>query len=178
MIWELKVGVRNGKIRLGISSCLLGNKVRYDGGHQLDAFLKDNLGKHVEFIPVCPEVECGLGVPRKIMRLEGNSSFPRLIVADTGDDLTDRMEQFARHRIAQLKKKKLCGFVFKSNSPSCGIDRVKVFIENIESPETATGIFARIFMDSFPALAVEDEKRLRDRLLYKKFIEKIFTDAK
>lgn len=166
------------KIRLGISSCLLGNNVRYDGGHKLDAFLIDTLGKRVEFIPVCPEVECGLSVPRKIMHLEGNPLSPRLIVTDTGEDLTERMADFARKIMVQLEKEGVCGFIFKSNSPSCGINEVKVFNGNLESPETGTGIFAKIFMDYFPSLSVEDEKRLNDKLHRENFMGKIFADAK
>ena len=91
------------KIKLGISSCLLGEKVRYDGGHKLDRFLTDTLGKYVEYVPVCPEVECGLGVPRKSMRLEGNPDSPRLIVTSTREDMTERMESFARNKVAKLE---------------------------------------------------------------------------
>jgi len=93
------------KIKLGISSCLLGNHVRYDGGHKLDRFLTDTLGKYVEYVPVCPEVECGLGIPRPSMRLEGHPGAPRLIVTSTRADLTDLMEAWAKKRVAELEKK-------------------------------------------------------------------------
>ena len=147
------------KIKLGISSCLLGNKVRYDGGHKLDRFLTDTLGKYVEYVPVCPEVECGLGVPRKSMRLEGNPDSPRLIVTSTREDMTERMESFARKRVVQLEKEDICGFIFKSDSPSSGMERVKIYNEKSMPVKAGVGIFAKIFMENFPLLPVEDEGR-------------------
>ena len=163
------------KIRLGISSCLLGNKVRYDGGHKLDRFLTDTLGKYVEYVPVCPEVECGLGVPRKSMRLEGNPDSPRLIVTSTREDMTERMESFARKRVVQLEKEDICGFIFKSDSPSSGMERVKIYNEKSMPVKAGSGIFARIFMENFPLLPVEDEGRLHDPGLRENFIERIFA---
>jgi uncharacterized protein YbbK (DUF523 family) len=106
------------KPSLGISSCLLGSNVRYDGGHKLDRYLSDVLGRHVHWVPVCPEVECGLGVPRESMRLVGDPASPRLITTHTGTDHTQRMERWARQRSAELEREDLCGFVFKSRSPS------------------------------------------------------------
>ena len=163
------------KIKLGISSCLLGNKVRYDGGHKLDRFLTDTLGKYVEYVPVCPEVECGLGVPRKSMRLEGNPDSPRLIVTSTREDMTERMESFARKRVVQLEKEDICGFIFKSDSPSSGMERVKIYNEKSMPVKAGSGIFARIFMENFPLLPVEDEGRLHDPGLRENFIERIFA---
>ncbi|PKN51272.1 MAG: DUF1722 domain-containing protein [Deltaproteobacteria bacterium HGW-Deltaproteobacteria-13] len=163
------------KIKLGISSCLLGEKVRYDGGHKLDRFLTDTLGKYVEYVPVCPEVECGLGVPRKSMRLEGNPDSPRLIVTSTREDMTERMESFARNKVAKLEKEDICGFIFKSDSPSSGMERVKVYNENSMPVKAGKGMFAGIFMDHFPLLPVEDEGRLHDPGLRENFIERIFA---
>ncbi len=163
------------KIRLGISSCLLGEKVRYDGGHKLDRFLTDTLGKYVEYVPVCPEVECGLGVPRKSMRLEGNPETPRLIITSTREDMTERMVSFAQKRVAQLKKEDICGFIFKSDSPSSGMERVKIYNEPSMPVKAGRGIFAGIFMDNFPLLPVEDEGRLHDPGLRENFIERIFA---
>src|SRR5512139_1119277 len=100
------------KIKLGISTCLLGENVRYDGGHKLDRFLRDTLGHYVEYVPVCPEVECGLPVPREAMRLVGDPGAPRLVTSRTGVDLTDRMLAWARERVEQLSAEDLCGFVF------------------------------------------------------------------
>ena len=163
------------KIKLGISSCLLGEKVRYDGGHKLDRFLTDTLGKFVEYVPVCPEVECGLGVPRKSMRLEGNPDSPRLIVTSTREDMTERLSSWAQQRVAQLEKEDICGFIFKSDSPSSGMERVKVYNEKSMPFKAGAGIFAKIFMKHFPLLPVEDEGRLHDPGLRENFIERIFS---
>ena len=115
------------KIKLGISTCLLGESVRYDGGHKLDRFLRDTLGRYVEYVPVCPEVECGLGIPRESMHLEGEPGAPRLITTRTKRDVTDRMLEWSIQRVKELESENLCGFIFKSNSPSSGMERVKVF---------------------------------------------------
>jgi uncharacterized protein YbgA (DUF1722 family)/uncharacterized protein YbbK (DUF523 family) len=164
-----------GKIKLGISSCLLGEKVRYDGGHKLDRFLKESLGKYVEYVPVCPEVECGLGVPRKSMRLEGDPASPRLIVTSTREDMTERMVNWAQKRAVLLEKEDICGFIFKSDSPSSGMERVKIYNENSMPVKAGSGIFAGIFMKQFPLLPVEDEGRLHDPGLRENFIERIFA---
>lgn len=163
------------KIRLGISSCLLGNNVRYDGGHKLDRFLTDTLGKYVDYVPVCPEVECGLSIPRPSMRLEGNPDAPRLIVTSTREDLTDRMIIWAQKRVTELEKEDLCGFIFKSDSPSSGMERVKVYNEKAMPVKNGVGLFAAMFMKHFPLLPVEDEGRLHDPGLRENFIERIFA---
>jgi uncharacterized protein YbbK (DUF523 family) len=151
------------KIKLGISSCLLGEKVRYDGGHKLDRFLRDTLGKYVEYVSVCPEMECGLGVPRKSMHLEGNPDSPRLIITETGQDITKRMVKWAQKRVIQLEKENLRGFIFKSDSPSCGIDKVKVYNKKTMPVKTGAGIFAAIFIKHFPFLPVEDEESIHGK---------------
>jgi uncharacterized protein YbgA (DUF1722 family)/uncharacterized protein YbbK (DUF523 family) len=163
------------KIRLGISACLLGEQVRYDGGHKWDRFLTDTLGKYVKFVPVCPEVECGLGIPREAMRLVGDPHNPRLVTVRSGVDHTERLLQWAQARLAQLEKEELCGFVFKSDSPSSGMERVKVYGPSGTPTRTGVGLFARAFMEHFPLLPVEDEGRLHDPALRENFIEAIFT---
>ena len=163
------------KIKLGISSCLLGENVRYDGGHKLDRFLKDTLGKYVEYVSVCPEVECGLGVPRESMHLEGDPDSLCLITTRTRQDMTQRMVNWARKRVTQLEKEALCGFIFKSNSPSSGMERIKIYNENRMPVKKGVGIFAGIFMAHFPLLPVEDEGRLHDPVLRENFIERIFA---
>jgi uncharacterized protein YbgA (DUF1722 family)/uncharacterized protein YbbK (DUF523 family) len=165
------------KIRLGISACLLGEPVRFDGGHQWDRFITDTLGKYVEFVPVCPEAECGLGVPREAMRLVGNPEAPRLVTVRTKVDLTDRMVAWARKRVGELEQEGLCGFIFKSKSPSSGMERVRVYPEAGQgSPVTrGVGMFARIFMEHFPLLPVEEEGRLHDPVLRENFIERLFV---
>ena len=163
------------KIKLGISACLLGKNVRYDGGHKLDLFLTETLGQYVEYVPVFPEVECGLPVPRESMHLEGNPDSPRLMTIHTKQDLTERMIQWARKRVAGLEKKGLCGFIFKSDSPSSGMERVKVYNEKGMPVKKGVGMFARIFIEHFPLLPVEDEGRLHDPKLRDNFIERIFA---
>ena len=163
------------KIRLGISTCLLGEPVRYDGGHKLDRFLTETLGQYVEYVPVCPEVECGLPVPRESMHLEGDSEAPRLVTSRTKQDMTARMVEWAGERVIALEQEGLCGFIFKSNSPSSGMERVRVYNEKGLPVKSGVGIFARIFMEHFSLLPVEDEGRLHDPELRENFIERIFT---
>jgi uncharacterized protein YbgA (DUF1722 family)/uncharacterized protein YbbK (DUF523 family) len=163
------------KIRLGISACLLGEPVRYDGGHKLDRFLTETLGQYVEYVPVCPEVECGLPVPRESMHLEGDSEAPRLVMSRTKQDMTARMVEWAGERVIALEQEGLCGFIFKSNSPSSGMERVRVYNEKGLPVKSGVGIFARIFMEHFSLLPVEDEGRLHDPELRENFIERIFT---
>lgn len=162
-------------LKLGVSSCLLGNPVRYDGGHKRDRYLTDVLGRHVSFVPVCPEVECGLGVPREAMRLVGNPDDPRLITVKTGVDLTDRMTAWAKPRLEELAGQDLCGFVFKSRSPSSGMERVKVYGKGGVPVNKGVGVFARLFMKRFPWLPVEEEGRLNDPVLRENFIERLFV---
>jgi uncharacterized protein YbgA (DUF1722 family)/uncharacterized protein YbbK (DUF523 family) len=162
-------------LRLGVNSCLLGEKVRYDGQHKRDRFLTDVLGHYLEFVPVCPEVECGFGVPRESLRLVGDVERPRMVTSRTGVDVTDRMEGWARERVEQLESEDLCGFVFKSKSPSNGMERVRVYGPKGQPVRKGVGIFARIFMETFPLLPVEEEGRLRDAGLRERFIEAIFT---
>lgn len=163
------------KIKIGVSSCLLGNPVRYDGGHKLDRFLRDTLGQYVDYVPVCPELECGLGVPREAMRLEGSPDAPRLMTRQTRKDMTETMVAWAVKRLLKLETENLCGFIFKSDSPSSGMERVKVYDAKGMPAKTGVGIFARMFMDHFPLLPVEEEGRLHDPELRENFIERIFT---
>jgi uncharacterized protein YbgA (DUF1722 family)/uncharacterized protein YbbK (DUF523 family) len=163
------------KIKLGISTCLLGENVRYDGGHKLDRFLTETLGQYVEYVPVCPEVECGLPIPREALRLVGNPDSPRLVTTRTKQDLTDRMTQWAQKRVDELEKEGLFGFIFKSDSPSSGMERVKVYSDQGMPAKKGIGMFARTFMEHFPLLPVEEEGRLHDPILRENFIERIFT---
>jgi uncharacterized protein YbgA (DUF1722 family)/uncharacterized protein YbbK (DUF523 family) len=163
------------RIRLGISTCLLGEKVRFDGGHKLDPFLTDTLGQYVEYVPVCPEVECGFGIPRESFRLVGEPEIPRLVTTRTHVDHTDRMVQWARMRVQEMEKEDLRGYIFKSGSPSSGMERVKVYDRNGVPAKVGVGIFARVFMEHFPLLPVEEEGRLHDPKLRENFIERIFT---
>jgi uncharacterized protein YbgA (DUF1722 family)/uncharacterized protein YbbK (DUF523 family) len=162
-------------IRLGISTCLLGERVRYDGGHKRDPFLVDELGRYVEWVPVCPEVEVGLPVPRESMRLEGDPEHPRLMAPKSGIDYTERMEAWAKERVEQLAQVRLHGFVFKKDSPSSGLFRVRVYNDHGMAQRVGTGIFPRAVMDRFPLLPLEEEGRLHDAHLRENFIERIFA---
>ena len=163
------------KIRLGVSSCLLGEKVRFDGGHKLDRFLTETLSRFVEFVPVCPEVEMGLPTPRETLRLVGEPESQRLVFSKSGEDITDRMAAWANKRVAELEKEELCGFIFKSKSPSSGMERVKLYDRNGVPNKQGVGLFARAFMEHFPLLPVEEDGRLHDPGLRDNFIETIFT---
>lgn len=162
-------------LKLGISACLLGQPVRYDGGHKLDPFLAETLGRFVTFVPVCPETECGLGVPREAMRLVGDPAHPRLVTIHSGIDQTQRMEAWAAKRVEALAREDLCGFIFKSRSPSSGMERVKVYTGEGAPVKKGVGLFARAFMDRLPLLPVEDEGRLHDPVLRENFITRIFV---
>jgi uncharacterized protein YbgA (DUF1722 family)/uncharacterized protein YbbK (DUF523 family) len=164
-----------GKVRLGVSACLLGENVRYDGQHKLDRYIRDTLGRYVEFVPVCPEAECGLGVPRESMRLVGDPAAPRLVTTRSDLDLTDRMLAWAERRVDELEREGLHGFIFKAKSPSSGMERVKVFNAKGGVIGKGAGLFARKFMERYPLLPVEDEGRLSDPDLRENFIERVFT---
>ena len=166
-------------LRLGVSACLLGQPVRYDGGHKLDRFVRDTLGPHVQFVPVCPEAEAGLGIPREAMRLVGDPADPRLVTIATKRDLTPVMKAWAAARVEALAAENLSGFILKSRSPSSGMARVKVYPEQGGQPSMAgVGLFARALMDRLPTLPVEEEGRLNDPDLRENFIERIFTHAR
>jgi len=165
-------------LRLGVSACLLGRSVRYDGGHKRDAYIVDTLGRHVTFVPVCPEVEAGFGVPREPMRLMGKPEAPCLVTTKTRVELTERMRAFAARRVEELADENLAGYLFKSKSPSCGFSRTKVYTEQGMAVPRGVGLFARAFMDRFPLVPVEDEGRLHDPGLREAFIEKLFTLAR
>ena len=164
-------------IRLGISSCLLGEQDRWDGGHKLDPWLADQLGRFARYYPVCPEVGCGFGVPREPLCLVGDPSAPRLVTSRSKQDHTRRMLQWARSKVRELDGKDLCGFVFKGKSPNCGIARVRVYgVKGKGAPSsTGQGLFARAFMDHFPLFPVEDDGRLHDPQLRANFIERCFV---
>ncbi|MCG7853553.1 MAG: DUF523 and DUF1722 domain-containing protein [Methanosarcinaceae archaeon] len=163
---------------MGISACLLGEPVRYDGGHKLDRYLVDTLGQYVAWVPVCPEVEMGLPVPRESMRLVGDSEQPRLIAPKSGTDHTEAMVTWAQDRVERLASDGLHGFVFKKDSPSSGLFRVKIYT-NADAGGMAqrigTGMFPREVVKRFPMLPMEEEGRLNDEHLRENFVERIFA---
>ena len=163
------------KIRIGISACLVGQLVRFDGSHKHDRYLTNTLGEYLDFVPVCPEVESGFSVLRETLRLVGDPKAPRLVTSRTNIDHTDRMLGWAEKRVRELEAENLCGFIFKSDSPSSGLMRVKVYNSKGMAEKKGVGLFARTFTRHFPLLPVEEEGRLNDPVLRETFIEQIFT---
>lgn len=161
--------------KLGISACLLGQKVRFDGGHKREQFLTDLFGKFVEWIPICPEVEVGMGVPRETVRLVGTLTNPRMVAEKSGKDWTEAMNRFAEKRVREIAEKTLSGYVFKKNSPTCGMERVKVYSNKGMPERQGRGLFAAALMNQWPLLPVEEEGRLNDLKLRENFIERVFA---
>jgi len=167
--------IEGEKLRLGVSSCLLGERVRYDGGHKRDTFLTETLGPFVEWIPVCPEMEIGLGVPRPTLRLVGEAGAPRLVMAGSGRDLTALMRRFAQAKTTELERLSLDGYVLKRASPSCGLWDVRVDRDGARPGGLGRGLFADALVQRLPALPVEEEGRLADRAIRENFIERVFA---
>ena len=161
-------------VRIGVSRCLLGEAVRYDGGHKRDRFVTDVLSRYVEWVPVCPEVEAGLGTPREAMRLTGHAQSPQLITIKTGRDLTRPLAEFTDRRVQTLEGLELSGYIFKKDSPTCGIERVKLYTSKGMPGRAGVGIFARAFIKRFPLVPIEDEGRLCDPVIRDNFVERIF----
>jgi uncharacterized protein YbgA (DUF1722 family)/uncharacterized protein YbbK (DUF523 family) len=163
-------------IRVGVSACLLGQRVRWDGGHKSDAFLIETLGRFVEWVPVCPEVEVGLPVPRDTLRLVRRGEDIRMVMPRTGTDHTQEMRSYAARAVRGLATRDLCGFVLKKDSPTCGMARVKVYPESGGSPaRDGRGLFAGELIRQMPHLPVEEEGRLQDRRLRENFVERLFA---
>jgi uncharacterized protein YbbK (DUF523 family) len=162
-------------IRLGVSSCLLGNEVRFDGGHKRDRFVTDLLGRFVEWVPVCPEVEVGMDTPRPALRLVGDGDSVRMVEIKSGRDHTRAMERYSARRVRALRGLDLCGYILKKNSPSCGMTRVKVYGEKSMPTRQGRGIYASALMEAYPNLPFEDEGRLNDPKLRENFIERVFA---
>lgn len=162
-------------VRIGVSSCLLGQKVRYDGGHKRDDFVSDLLARFVEFVPVCPEMEIGLGTPRDSIHLAKINGEVRLVNPKTGQDSTEPMTRWAAIRLAALEKENLSGYILKKDSPSCGMERVKLRQPGKQPTKDGVGLFAGILMARWPTLPVEEEGRLNDPRLRENFIERVFA---
>jgi uncharacterized protein YbgA (DUF1722 family)/uncharacterized protein YbbK (DUF523 family) len=162
-------------VRVGVSSCLLGENVRFDGGHKRDRFLTEGLGRFVEWVPVCPEVELGLGTPRPTLRLADSENGVRLVSPKTGMDHTEAMTVFARRRVEQLASEGLSGYVLKRGSPSCGMERVRVYGRTGQPTGPGRGVFAAELLRRFPDLPIEEEGRLMDAVLRENFVERLFA---
>ncbi len=163
------------EIRIGVSRCLLGDAVRYDGAGARDRYLTDVLAEHFTLVPVCPEVEVGMTTPRETVRLAGEAEAPRMVAPKSGADWTARMNDWAGRRARELAGDDLCGFVFKKNSPSCGVFRVKLYPEQGLPKRQGRGLFAAEFMRRHPLVPVEEEGRLNDAVLRENFIERVFA---
>ncbi len=160
-----------GVLRLGISSCLHGEEVRYDGGHRRDDLTLSTIGRYVDWVPVCPEVELGLGVPRETLRLEGASEYPRLVFSGTRSDITDDMRKWSAGRVRELGSEDLDGYVTKKGSPSCGMS----YDKNNSPSGPLRGIFALELSGTLPLLPIEEEGRLRDANIRENFVERLFA---
>jgi uncharacterized protein YbbK (DUF523 family) len=169
----MKDECRATAIKIGVSSCLLGEKVRYDGGHKHDRYITDTLGKFFTVVPVCPEVGCGMTTPREEMRLEGDPANPRLVTNKTRIDKTGQMLAYCATRVGDLEEEDLCGFIFKKDSPSCGLFRVKVYNNGVAA-KSGSGLFAAAVARHFPLLPLEEEGCLNDPAIRENFIERVF----
>jgi uncharacterized protein YbgA (DUF1722 family)/uncharacterized protein YbbK (DUF523 family) len=173
--------------RVGVSACLLGERVRYDAGHKRDPFLTEVLGQHVEWVEVCPEVEAGFGTPREPMRLvlrrseardRGAAFHPEnvaLVMTKSGAEVTEQLARYAARKAKFLVSERLSGFVLKKDSPSCGMERVKVYTAAGMAERGGRGLFAQALIAALPNLPVEEEGRLSDARLRENFIERVFA---
>jgi uncharacterized protein YbbK (DUF523 family)/uncharacterized protein YbgA (DUF1722 family) len=163
------------KIRIGISSCLLGEAVRWDGGHKRDRYITRNLGERFEWVPVCPEYEVGMGIPREPVRLVGTLESPRMVGVWSKSDWTARMRRYSRERIRRLEELDLSGYLLKSGSPSCGMERVRVYRGKGRALRKGRGLFAGVLRERLPLLPIEEEGRLRDPAIRESFLERVFA---
>ncbi len=161
------------KLLIGVSSCLLGNRVRYDGNHRLDCYITETLGNFFQYIHFCPEVECGLGVPRETMQLVGTPASAHLLTTKTRIDHTERLKRWTEKTLNSLASENLCGYIFKTKSPSCAMVDAKVFSTENSSVERGPGLFAAAFTKRFPLIPTIDEGRLHNEQLRENFIEKV-----
>jgi uncharacterized protein YbbK (DUF523 family)/uncharacterized protein YbgA (DUF1722 family) len=159
------------RVRIGVSACLLGQRVRYDGGHKRDCFITDVLGRFVEFVAICPEIEIGLGVPRETLRLERRAGLVHMVANETGTDHTATMRGYAERKVDGFEH--LSGYILKSNSPSCGLESVRIYDERGRAD--GRGVFAETLIRRWSYLPVEEEASLGDALLRENFVERIFA---
>jgi len=162
------------KIEIGISSCLLGQEVRHDGGHKRNAWILNTLSSYFEFRPLCPELAIGMGVPRPTIRLIKQDKVIRLVGSkDTDLDVTDEMNRFSDQAVSGLDD--LSGYILKKDSPSCGMERVRIYNEKGIPEKNGSGLFAARLMEAHPNLPIEEEGRLMDPVLRENFIERVFV---
>jgi len=162
-------------VQVGISMCLLGEKVRFDSGHKKDRYLTDVLGAYFQWVPVCPELEVGMGVPREAVRLVGEPESPRMVGVKSERDWTEPIQEYSDTKINYLSSMNLSGFIFKSDSPSCGMERVRIYSTKGIPSKSGRGMFAFVFMKANPLIPVEEEGRLNDLPLRENFIVRVFA---
>ncbi|MCL0044802.1 DUF523 and DUF1722 domain-containing protein [Nitrospinaceae bacterium] len=163
------------KIKIGVSSCLLGEEVRWNGGHKKDRYVQAALDNYFEYVPTCPEVDVGMGIPRETVALYGVLEDHKMISKKSQTDWTSKMNTYMKGRISTLGKNDLCGYIFKSKSPSCGIGRVPIYSKFGSSKvRYGPGMFASSFMKTLPLIPVEDEGRLHDPVIRENFIVRVF----
>ncbi|MEZ5391479.1 MAG: DUF523 and DUF1722 domain-containing protein [Bryobacterales bacterium] len=162
-------------LRIGVSACLMGETVRFNGGHCANRFLLREAAEFAEFVPVCPEVEIGLGTPRETLRLVRLGEAVHLVAPSSGADVTEKMRQYAREKAESLAAANLDAFVLKKDSPSCGMERVKVYDGNGVPSKSGVGLFAEALIERLPLLPVEEEGRLNDPHLRESFFERAFA---
>lgn len=166
---------RKNKINIGISTCLLGEKVRFDGGHKRNRFITDVLSDHFAWVPVCPEVEVGMSTPRESLRLVEDGQRVRMVAPKSGEDWTTRMEAYSQKRVQSLKDHQLRGYILKKDSPSCGMERVRLYNQHNMAERKGVGLYAKSLMEAYPNLPVEEEGRLQDPRLRENFITRVFA---
>ncbi len=169
------MGPMNDTIVVGVSGCLLGERVRHDGGHKRDAFVADTLARYFRLAPVCPEVEIGLGTPREAIQLLRRGGETRLVGVESGRDHTETMMRFAERRVSELAALGLCGYILKKDSPSCGMERVAIHLGDGRKEQNGRGLFAAVLLERLPLLPVEEEGRLQDAKVRESFIERVFA---
>jgi len=165
----------NNKIKIGVSSCLLGEEVRWNGGHKKDRYVQGILDNYFDYVPTCPEVDVGMGVPREAVALYGTLENSKMISKKSKTDWTGKMNTYMKDRINELGNADLCGYIFKSKSPSCGIGRVPIYSKfGSNKVRHGPGMFASAFMKTLPLIPVEDEGRLHDPVIRENFIVRVF----
>ena len=166
----------DNKIKIGVSSCLIGEKVRWNGDHKQNHFVREVLANYFEYVSVCPEMEVGMGVPRETVALYGNLDKSRMISKKTQTDWTRPMKNYIKDRLKSLTHDDLCGYIFKSKSPSCGLGRIPVYSEfGSNKARHGSGMFAQAFTKAFPIVPTEDEGRLNNPRIRENFIVKVFS---
>jgi uncharacterized protein YbbK (DUF523 family) len=159
-------------IKVAVSACLLGEHVRYDGGHKHDPNITEMMGISFSLVPFCPEVECGLSIPRETMRLEGDPAAPRLMTIQTPDDKTEQMLTYCSKKVRELEAENISAFIFKERSPSCALNAAPLY-ESKSCAESTRGLFAGEVVRYFPFMPVEEAEPLNNSEIREEFINRV-----